>query len=84
MTTEAARPFDVASALDNLRQVRSQAAAFAHAKVDLFDQVPPPRTVRPRRRRESLSHLIQVTAEAIDDALEAGAPIAAELASAAA
>lgn len=79
VTTEAARPFDVASTLDDVRQRLAQAAAFAHAKLDLFNQGTPTEDDEARRRRESLAHLIQATAEAIDDALEAGDQRAAEL-----
>jgi len=78
-TTESARPFDVASTLDKVRQVLAQVAAFAHAKVNLFNQAPLTEDAEARHRRESLAHLTQAIAEAIDDALEAGNQLAADL-----
>jgi flagellar motor switch protein FliG len=78
-TTESARPFDVASTLDKVRQVLAQVAAFAHAKVDLFSQAPLTEGREARHHREILAHLAQAIAEAIDDALEAGDQLAAEL-----
>jgi len=79
VTTEATRPFDVASTLDHVRQLLAQVAAFAHAKVDLFNQAPPTEDGEARHRRESLAHLAQAIAEAIDDALEASGQLVAEL-----
>jgi len=62
-----------------VRQLLVQVAAFAHAKVDLFNQAPPIEDGEARHRRESLAHLTQAIAEAIDDALEASGTLAAEL-----
>jgi hypothetical protein len=61
-----------------VRQLLAQAAAFAHAKLDLSIKEPRPKTMRPAAVARA-SHLIQATAEAIDDALEAGDQLAAEL-----
>ena len=78
--TEAARPFDIASTLDDMRLRLAQAAAVAHAKVDLFNQSAPTEDDEARRRREIFAHLIQATAEVIDETLEAADQLAAELA----
>jgi hypothetical protein len=80
VTTEAARPFDVASALDDVRQRLAQAAAVAHAKVAFFNQAAPTESDEARHRREIFAHLTQAIAEAIDETLEAADQLAAELA----
>lgn len=56
-----------------------QGSALSEVACDLFNRGTRPSTVEARRRRESLAHLIQATAEALDDALEASNQLAAKL-----
>jgi len=78
VTTEAARPLDVASTLDNVRQLLAHAAACAHAKVPVFNQATPAEDSEAHQRREILAYLAQAIAEAVDDALEAADQLTAE------
>jgi ABC-type transporter Mla subunit MlaD len=72
--------FNVANAVDDLRQLVAKADALAHASEDLFDQVIWVADDDDRRRLERLAHLVGATAEAVEAAVEAGADLATKLA----
>lgn len=71
--------FDVANAVDDLRQLIAKADALAHATEDLFDRVFKPDDDEDVRRLERLAHLVGATAEAVHAAVEAGSELAADL-----
>jgi hypothetical protein len=72
--------FDVADAVDELRQLVAKVDALAHATEDLFDQVIWVEDADDRRRLERLAHLVGATAEAVEAAVEASDELAAKLA----
>jgi ABC-type transporter Mla subunit MlaD len=72
--------FNVANAVDDLRQLVAKADALAHAAENLFDQVIWVEDGDDRRRLERLAHLVGATAEAVQAAAEAGDELAVELA----
>jgi hypothetical protein len=74
------RDFDVANAVNQLRQLVAKADALANAAADLFDNVIRVDDVDDRRRLERLAHLVGATAEAVHVAMEAGDRLATELA----
>ena len=71
--------FDVANAVDDLRQLIAKADALAHASEDLFEQVIWVEDGDDRRRLERLANLVGATAEAVQAAADAGDELAAEL-----
>jgi hypothetical protein len=72
------RHFDVACAVDELRQLIAKADALAHAAEDLFEGIAW-LDGDDRRRLERLAHLVGATVEAVQAAMDAGAEIASEL-----
>jgi hypothetical protein len=70
--------FNVANAVDDLRQVVSRADALAEAAVNLFDQVI---WVEHEdvRQLEHLAHLVSATSEAVRAAVEVGSILAVDL-----
>ena len=72
--------FNIASAVDDLRQLVTKAEALAHASEDLFEQVIWVEDADDRRRLERLAHLVGATAEAVDAAVAAGSELAFKLA----
>ncbi len=74
--------FNVADALDDLRQLIAKADALACATEDLFDQMvwSEDETDDGDRQRERLAHLIAATSSAVLVALEVGNELAGQLA----
>ncbi|MEO7730297.1 MAG: hypothetical protein ABIY55_04950 [Kofleriaceae bacterium] len=72
--------FNLASAVDDLRQLVAKADALAHASEELFEQVIWVEDGDDHRRLERLAHLVGATAEAVEAAMDAGDELAAELA----
>jgi hypothetical protein len=74
--------FNVANAVDDLRQFVAKADALAHAAEDLFERVlwGERDDEEDRRRMERLAHLVGATVEAVETAMETGDEIAAQLA----
>jgi len=71
--------FDIANAVDDLRQLIAKADALAYAAAKLFDDVIRVEDAEDRRSFERLAHLIGATASAVQAALEAGDKLAVEL-----
>jgi hypothetical protein len=71
--------FNVADAVDDLRQLVAKAEALASAAEDLFEQVIWVEDGDDRRRLERLAHLVGATAESVRAAVEAGSQLAADL-----
>ena len=71
---------NLASAVDDLRQLVAKADALAHASEELFEHVIQVEDRDDRRRLERLAHLVGATAEAVGAAVEAGDELAAKLA----
>jgi hypothetical protein len=71
--------YDVASAVDDLRQLIARAEALATAAEGLFDDVIHVDDEDERRRLERVAHLISATVSAVQGAMEAGDELAAEL-----
>jgi hypothetical protein len=72
--------FNVANAVDDLRQLVAKADALAHASENLFEQVVWGEDGDDRRCLERLAHLVGATAEAVQAVAEASDGLAAELA----
>jgi DNA-binding ferritin-like protein len=71
--------FNIANAVDDLRQLIAKADALAHAAEALSDEGTPTEDREARRDHERLEYLIEATAEAVQAALEAADKLAAEL-----
>jgi DNA-binding ferritin-like protein len=71
--------FNVANAVNDLRQLIARADALAHAAEDLSDEGTPTEDREARRDHERLEYLIEATVEAVQAALEAADKLAAEL-----
>lgn len=71
--------FDVANAVDDLRQLIAKADALAHATEDLFDGVFKPDDDEDLCRLERVAHLLGATTEAVHAAVEASSQLAADL-----
>ena len=71
--------FNVANAVDDLRQVVARADALAAAAVNLFDQVIWVPDDNDPRRLEHLAHLVNATSEAVRAAVDVGSILAVDL-----
>jgi len=72
--------FDVAIAVDDLRQLVARADALASAAARLMDEMSWIKGEAERRRFERLAHLVGSTSDAVQSALAFGDKIAVELA----
>ena len=72
--------YDVAGAVDDLRQLIARAEALATAAEGLFDNVFHVDDEDARRRLERVAHLIGATVSAVQGAMEASDELATELA----
>jgi len=71
--------FDVATAVDDLRQAVAKADALANAASSLLDETPWGSSEHERRRFERLGHLIDAAFEAVQSAMVLGDKLALEL-----
>jgi hypothetical protein len=73
-------PFEVADAVDEVRQLIARADALAHAAEGLFDGIIWSKEEGSRHQVERAAHLVGATAEAVRTAVAAGDRLARKLA----